>query len=130
MGQPAAKLGDKVFGTDTHVVLVPTSGGSVPTPTPFPFKGTITGGCSQNVLIGGKPAAVVGSWAVNMPPHVPKKGTFQQPPTNRGTVMRGSATVSINGKPAARNGDKVLTCNDPAPLPVGTVQAAGTVLIG
>jgi hypothetical protein len=27
-------------------------------------------------------------------------------------------------------GDTALTCNDPVPLPVGTVIAAGTVLIG
>jgi uncharacterized Zn-binding protein involved in type VI secretion len=38
--------------------------------------------------------------------------------------------VFINGKPAARNGDKAITCNDPADLPVGTVVAASTVMIG
>ena len=42
----------------------------------------------------------------------------------------GSATVKINGKPAARNGDKALTCNDPADLAAGTVIAVGSVLIG
>ena len=42
----------------------------------------------------------------------------------------GSATVKINGKAAARNGDPALTCNDPADAPVGTVVAVGTVLIG
>jgi len=36
----------------------------------------------------------------------------------------------INGKPAARNGDRAQTCNDPVDLPVGTVVAVGTVLIG
>jgi uncharacterized Zn-binding protein involved in type VI secretion len=36
----------------------------------------------------------------------------------------------INGKPAARNGDTAMTCNDPADLPVGSVVALGTVLIG
>ncbi len=36
----------------------------------------------------------------------------------------------INGKQAARNGDTATTCNDPVDLPVGTVVAAGTVLIG
>jgi uncharacterized Zn-binding protein involved in type VI secretion len=36
----------------------------------------------------------------------------------------------INKKPAARSGDTATTCNDPAPLPAGTVQAVGTVLIG
>jgi uncharacterized Zn-binding protein involved in type VI secretion len=38
--------------------------------------------------------------------------------------------VRINGKPAVRNGDKAMTCNDPADLPVGTVLAVGTVFIG
>jgi uncharacterized Zn-binding protein involved in type VI secretion len=42
----------------------------------------------------------------------------------------GSTTVLINGKPAARNGDTALTCNDPADLPAGTVVAVGTVNIG
>jgi uncharacterized Zn-binding protein involved in type VI secretion len=45
-------------------------------------------------------------------------------------VLRGSATVTINGKPAARAGDPVMTCNDPADMPTGTVVAAGTVVIG
>ena len=39
-------------------------------------------------------------------------------------------SVSINGKAAARNGDKVTTCNDPADLPVGSIIAVGTVSIG
>ena len=42
----------------------------------------------------------------------------------------GSTTVLINSKPAARNGDPALTCNDPADLPAGSVVAAGTVMIG
>ena len=33
------------------------------------------------------------------------------------------------GKPAARVGDMAKTCNDPTDMPVGTVIAAGTVLI-
>jgi uncharacterized Zn-binding protein involved in type VI secretion len=130
MSQAAARLGDRVVAQDTHVVLVPTAGGPVPTPTVFPFAGTITAGCVPTVLIGGKPAAVVGSTAVNQPPHVPTNGSFQTPPTNLGTIVMGSATVLIGGRPAARNGDKVSTCNDPAPLPAGTIIATNTVLIG
>jgi uncharacterized Zn-binding protein involved in type VI secretion len=42
----------------------------------------------------------------------------------------GSATVFVNNKPVARNGDTANTCNDPAPLPIGTVVAAGTVMVG
>ncbi|MGX7829347.1 PAAR domain-containing protein [Actinokineospora sp. 24-640] len=127
----AAKMGDKVVGTDTHVVMVPSPGGPVPTPTPLPFTGTITGGCSPDVFIGGAPAAVVGSTATNLPPHiVPPPSTFQVPPTNQGTVAKGSSTVLINNKPAARNGDTATTCNDPAPAPTGSIIATGTVMIG
>jgi uncharacterized Zn-binding protein involved in type VI secretion len=75
-------------------------------------------------------AAVQGSTATNTPSHVPQGGPFQKPPSNRGTVQTGSATVRVNGKPAARNGDTAMTCNDPADLPAGTVVAAGTVFIG
>lgn len=131
MSKPAAKLGDKVVAVDTHIIMIPTPGGPVPTPLPHPFAGTILGGCSTNVLIEGKPAATVGSTATNLPPHIPQGGPFQRPPTNQGTIIMGSATVLINGKPAARMGDTATTCNDPADLPVGKVVAMGvTVLIG
>lgn len=127
---PAAKQGDKVVGTDTHIVLVPTPGGPVPTPTPLPYNGTITGGCSTDVMIGGMPAATVGSTSTNAPSHIPPSGSFATPPTNQGTVSKGSATVLINNKPAARAGDPVMTCNDPAPAPTSQIIAAGTVEIG
>jgi uncharacterized Zn-binding protein involved in type VI secretion len=125
MGQPAAKQGDKVTATDTHLVTTP--GGTAP--MPLPFAGTINGGLSGDVKIQGLPAAVVGSTADNIPPHV-APGTFQTPPSNKATIQLGSPTVRINGKPAARAGDTALTCNDPADLPVGTVVATGTVTIG
>lgn len=130
MGQPAAKAGDAVTGVDTHVVLVPSPGGPVPTPTPFPFNGKITSGCSTDVLVGGRGAATVGSVATNAPPHTPAQGSFSVPPTNRGTIVEGSTSVLVNGKPAARHGDPVLTCNDPVPAVNATVTATGTVLIG
>jgi uncharacterized Zn-binding protein involved in type VI secretion len=127
---PGAKQGDKVVGTDTHIIMVPTPGGPVPTPTPLPFNGTITGGCSTDVYIGGMPAAVVGSTATNAPAHNPPNGTFSVPPTNQGTVSKGSATVLINNKPAARVGDPVMTCNDPAPAPTSQIVGSSTVEIG
>ncbi len=132
MGQPAAKQNDQVTATDMHIVLVPSPGGPVPTPLPHPFIGLIDGNLSADVKIGGLPAATVGSTASNTPPHLPTPpGTaFQIPPTNRGTIMVGSATVIINGKPAARNGDQVQTCADPVPNMTGIVVAAGTVMIG
>lgn len=132
MGQPAARQGDKVVATDTHIVLVPSPGGPVPTPLPHPFSGILDGGLSANVKVTGLPAATVGSTATNTPPHLPTPpGTsFQRPPANRATVAAGSGSVRINGKPAARNGDTALTCNDPVDLPAGTIVAAGTVRIG
>ena len=132
MSKPAAKQGDQIVGTDTHIVLVPSPGGPVPTPLPHPFVGIIDGNLSKDVFIMGRPAATVGSTAKNTPPHIPTPpGTsFQKPPSNTGTVITGSATVLINSKPAARSGDTANTCNDPADLPVGKVVAVGTVLIG
>ena len=130
MGQPAAKQGDKVVATDTHIILVPSPSGSVPTPLPHPFSGIINGNLSANVKIMGLPAATVGSTAQNLPPHIPQGGPFQKPPSNRATIQIGSPTVKINSKPAVRNGDTAITCNDPVDLPVGKVVAVGTVMIG
>ena len=130
MSQPAAKQGDQIIATDTHVMLVPSPGGEVPTPMSFPFNGILTGQLSPNVNIMGQPAAVVGSTGVNTPPHAPQGGRFQRLPGNQGRIIQGSPTVFINGKPAARNGDTAMTCNDPADLPVGKVIAAGNVFIG
>ena len=133
MGQPAAKQGDRVTALDTHLVLVPAPPGPpVPTPLPHPFSGVINGGLSSDVWILGLPAATVDSTAQNLPPHLPTPpGTaFQRPPPNQATIRLGSTTVRVNGKPAARNGDRAMTCNDPSDLPAGTVVAVGTVLIG
>lgn len=132
MGQPAAKQGDQIVATDTHIVMVPAAPSPVPTPLPHPFAGIINGSLSSDVNIMGMPAATVDSTADNSPAHVatPPGTSFQAPPTNKGTIKIGSPTVKINGKMAARNGDTAETCNDPSDLPVGTVMATGTVLIG
>jgi uncharacterized Zn-binding protein involved in type VI secretion len=132
MGQPAAKKGDQVVAADTHIVMVPSPGGPVPTPLPHPFTGILNGGLSSDVKVMGQPAATVDSTADNSPAHVPTPpGTgFQSPPANKATIKMGSPTVKINGKAAARNGDVADTCNDPADLPAGTVVAAGTVMVG
>ncbi len=134
MGLPAAKQGDQIVANDIHIVMVPAPppGSPVPTPLPHPFVGMLNGGLSTDVNIMGKAAAVVGSTADNSPPHVPTAPgtTFQKPPTNKATIQMGSTTVMINGKPAARNGDTAMTCNDPADLPAGKVIAVGTVMIG
>lgn len=130
MGQPAAKQDDQVMATDTHIVMIPAGTATVPTPLPHPFMGKIDGNLSSDVKIMGKPAATVDSTATNTPSHVPQGGPFQSPPSNKATIKMGSATVKINGKMAARNGDMAMTCNDPSDLPVGKVIAVGTVLIG
>ena len=132
MPQPAARQNDPVTGSDVHILLVPSPGGPVPTPTPLPFTGQLMTSLSTDVLINGRPAAVQGSVAQNMPPHLaPPPATFSKPPTNQGTVVTGSPTVLVNGKPLARLGDPVLTCNDPVDAPVGTISAGSPdVLVG
>lgn len=130
MPQPAAKQGDRIVATDTHIIMVPSPGGPVPTPIPHPFNGILSLNLSLNVFIEGRPAATVDSIAVNTQPHIPQGGSFSKPPSNQGKIIIGSPTVFINGKMAARNGDMATTCNDPADLPVGTVMAVGRVFIG
>lgn len=131
MGQPAAKQGDRVTATDMHITLVPSPPGApVPVLLPYQFNGIIDGSLSSDVKIENRPAATVGSTATNTPPHIPQGVSFAKPPTNRATIIMGSTTVRINGKPAARSGDTALTCNDPVDMPVGQVVAQGTVNIG
>lgn len=137
MGLPAAKLGDSIVNAaDIHIVLVPSPGGPVPTPQPFPFNGKITMNTSPTVRINSRPAATVGSMATNLPPHIPSSGMFQVPPTNLGRVVMGSFTVKINGKAAARATDFCETCHDippagpQAPPPQVVVTGLATVRIG
>ncbi len=118
------------MAVDIHIIMIPTPGGPVPTPLPHPFAGVIDGALSSDVNIMGQGAATVGSTATNTPPHIPQGGPFQSPPADSATIDIGSPTVNINGQAAARMGDTATTCNDPADLPIGTVIAAGTVLIG
>jgi uncharacterized Zn-binding protein involved in type VI secretion len=129
-GKPAASEGSEVIGVDVHVVLVPSPGGPVPTPTPLPFSGKLDDGLSPDVAVDNKKLAVKGSIAENSPGHVAPSGTFQRPPSNRGTVSGGSATVFASGKAVARAGDPASTCNDPSDAPKGRVVATGTVFVG
>ena len=99
MGQPAARL------TDMHTCPMVTPG--IP-PVPH-VGGPIIGPGVPNVLIGMLPAAVLGDML-----------TCVGPPD---TIIKGSATVFIGGRPAARMGDTTAH---------GGVIALGcpTVLIG
>jgi len=134
MGQLAARKTDQVVGSDTHLVLVPSATGTVPTLLPgHVFSGKIGSKTWGDVKIEGQAAATVDSQAQNSPSHVPvPPGTsFVNPPSNRGTVSSGSGTVRIHGKAAARMGDPVRTCNDPADTDAATITTgASSVRIG
>jgi len=122
--KPAAKKGDQVLGSDTHLVQG--------VPTPVPFKGKLDSELSPDVEFDDQAAATHDSVAKNDPPHVPPPGkTFDKPPKNSGTVVIPSRTVFVNDKHAARAGDVVKTCSDPEDLPTAVIIVAdGTVLIG
>ncbi|MBC6445518.1 MAG: PAAR domain-containing protein [Alphaproteobacteria bacterium GM202ARS2] len=129
MGVPAAKQGDLIVAVDTHLEQPPSL--VPPIPLVNPFSAPITTGLSADVMIEKRPAATLGSGGTSLPPHIPKIGTFVVPPTNQGTIIMGSTSVFINKKPAARIGDPALTCNDPVPLPVGSVIVPfSAVMIG
>ena len=129
MPQPAAKQGDRVMGVCSHMIQPPGTAPPVMTPGHV-FNGILTSGLSTDVLIEGRPAATVGSEAINTPPHIPMGGVFVNVPlvTNRATITMGSSTVLINGKQAARAGDQARTCCE-VQSP-GQVVAISTVLIG
>lgn len=129
-GKPAAKQGDAVVGTDTHILMVPSPGGPVATPTPMPFAGQLDGELATEVVCEGKPIATEGSTATNQPAHVPTAGPFQKPPTNKATVQTASTTVFASGRGVARAADTAMTCNDPADAPNGTLVAVSTVFVG
>jgi phage baseplate assembly protein W len=86
MPQPAARQNDPVTGTDTHILLVPSPGGPVPTPTPLPFTGQLMTGLSTDVLIDGLPAAIQGSVAQNVPPHLVPQAA--RPPRRPGADLQ------------------------------------------
>lgn len=128
-GKPAATEGDHVLGIDTHIVLIPSPGGPIPTPVPLPFDGVLDADLSDDVRIGNKKAVVVGSKAHNRPAHVPAGGPFQRPPSNEASVSTGSSTIFLNNKPLATLGDTAFTCADPADAPNGTLVTAGLTVI-
>lgn len=126
---PAATMGDSVMGACAHIwqSTTPTPVGPVPSPVPdpTPFSGKITVGCCMTVLIGNKPAAVMGATVINTAIHLPMGGAATPgpsvpPPTNQATIIKGSATVLIGGQPAARLGDTAQG--------TGCLLAPGTVI--
>lgn len=108
----AARLNDAVQGRTTGE----HSGHSDPH-SPETFNGSITGGCSGDVLINGKPAATVGSITTERDSCCG---------SSNGSVGAGSGTVFINGKPAARLGDSLNAHNGTGKITAGS----GDVFIG
>ncbi len=129
MGQPAAVSGDQVTATcAVHQIPNPASGVPQPAP-PMPFSAPLLQGLATKVLIAGKPAAVQGSAGLNTPPHVGLHASdpFMVPLMQRTTVVKGSVTVLIEGRGAARTGDPCTVC---AGAPGQLAGTASTVLIG
>jgi uncharacterized Zn-binding protein involved in type VI secretion len=126
VGNPALVTGDKVNGTcPSH--MVPSASGTAPA-GPLPFGAPIMQGTIATVLIGGKPAAVVGSSGYNTPPHVGiVDGPFASPTSQVGRIISGSATVLIGGKMAATTMSKATMCVVPA---TAAGPGVATVLIG
>jgi len=129
MGAPAAVLGDRIQATcATHLIPNPATGAPQPGP-PMPFSAPVTMGTCATVLIGGKPAVVVGSQGMNTPPHVGlhPADPFMVPATQTGVVVQGSTSVLFGGQPAARAGDPCTACSMPGATLMGT---ASTTLVG
>ncbi len=127
MGAPAIVMGDRITGMCPNHLIPGPLGFPVPSP-PLPFSSPITMGTIATVLMGGKPAAVLGSWGLNSPPHVGlhPSDPFLAPPTEKGTILSGSPTVFIGGKPAATASSQAQCCMTPGTL----VSTSATVLIG
>lgn len=128
MGTPAAVQGDLINATCVaHQIPNPASGVPQPGP-PFPFSAPVTVGCDPTVLIAGKPAVVAGASGMNTPPHVGLhlSDPHAVPATQQGTVLDGSPSVLVGGRPLARTGSACSVCFGAPGQIVGT---ASTVLV-
>lgn len=128
MGQPAVVANDQVTSMCAgHQIIGPT-GSPVPAP-PMPFQAVLTTGLATTVLVGGLPAAVVGSTGLNTTPHPGLHASDPKllPTTQEAEIVAGSTTVSFDGKAAAYSGCRATACLAAAPVVLGT---AATVLVG
>jgi uncharacterized Zn-binding protein involved in type VI secretion len=128
MGEPAATQGDRVTGTCvSHQIPNPTSGAPQPA-GPLPFSAPLVQGLANTVVIEKKSAAIMGSSGFNTPPHIGLHVSDPNlaPNTQLGRVTGGSATVSIEGTPAAKTGSPSACCAQPGQL----AGSATSVLIG
>ena len=85
---------------------------------PGPITGTISGGCSDTVYVDGLAAATVGSITTEIDACCGGSA---------GSVAKGSASVYINGKAAARTGDALAAHNGTGSISGGStdVQIGG-----
>lgn len=127
MGQPAIVMGDQITGICPNHLVPGPLGAPIPSP-PLPFAAPITEGTVASVLMGGKPAAVAGSWGLNTPPHLGlhPADPFLVPPTQRGQILSGSLTVLVGGQPAATAASQCTCCVVPGTL----VPSLASVLVG
>ena len=126
MPGPAIVMGDRITGMCPHLIIGPLG---VPVPSPLPFSAPLTDALATTVLINNKPAAVVGSSGLNVPPHVGLHASdpFMAPPLQRGTVLTpGNPTVLFEGKPAASAMSTAKCCAVPGTL----VPSVTNVIIG
>ncbi len=127
MGSPAIVMNDRIQGMCAHQIPNPASG--IPQPSgPLPFSAPVTLGTQATVLVGGRPAAVMGSSGLNTPPHVGLHASdpYLAPPMQVGRIVSGSPTVLVGGQPAATASSSATCCATPGSL----VPTVTTVLIG
>ena len=114
----AAKHMDPLVGIDTHIIMIPSPAGPIPTPLPHPYVGMVFDPLDYvpvlgaSVYINGLPRGVAGSNGKALPPHIPMGGPFMKPPTNESELFMGSATVVVDGDPQAFLALPVLSCQD------------------
>lgn len=128
MGSPAIVMNDRITGTcSVHQIPNPASGAPQPGP-PMPFSAPLVSGLASTVLIGGKPAAVMGSSGMNTPPHIGLhvSDPYAVPTMQEGRILSGSATVHIGGQLAANASSSATCCLTPGSL----VPTTSNVLIG
>lgn len=112
MSAPPIVMNDQITGNCTgHLVPNPSSGVPQPAP-PLPFAAPLTVGLATTVTIGGKAVALVGSQGFNTPPHVGlhPSDPFMVPSSQIGTVIVGSTTVLVEGKPLATAAGQATLC--------------------
>jgi uncharacterized Zn-binding protein involved in type VI secretion len=124
---PAIVKNNRITGI-CPIHQVPAPSGIAPA-GPLPFSAPLTDGLVSSVLIGGQPAAVMGSSGTNKPAHVGLHASdpFAVARTQVGRITSGSTTVLIGGKPAATAASQATCCG---PTPGKLVPGVPTVLIG